>query len=146
VDFLFGETPLTVIVNHWRSQIGGNEAERLAGAGFLASEIRRMGAPNLVVLGDLNDSEGSAPVRALAEQAGLTNLSWYVPRERRYSLLFEGVSDAFDHILVNLALFGKITALGFAHYNADFPFTPNQGAGTAIRAADHDNPFVHFQP
>jgi len=57
----------------------------------------------VVVLGDLNDDWFSAPIAAL-EQAPLTDLWSLVPATERYSLLFEGNAQAFDHVLVSPAL------------------------------------------
>ncbi|MGH9657203.1 MAG: endonuclease/exonuclease/phosphatase family protein, partial [Bryobacteraceae bacterium] len=136
VDLVAGSTPVTVIVNHWRSQIGGRNEQRQASADFLAAELAALASANLVLLGDFNDTEGSEPLLALAGALGLTNLSWFSPLETRYSLLFEGVSQAFDHILVSPALLDRLRASGFAHSNADFP--------AESRAADHDNPWAHL--
>lgn len=146
VEFALGATSLTIVVNHWRSRIGGNEAERLAGARLLASEIRRISAANIIVAGDFNDDESAAAVRALTEETGLTNLSFRVPLWQRYSLIFEGRSEALDHILVSPSVAPRITAAGFAHYNADFPVTWGDLTGTAVRAADHDAAWAHWRP
>ncbi|MBI1792475.1 MAG: hypothetical protein HYR60_33550 [Acidobacteria bacterium] len=135
-DLALDGIPVTVLVNHWRSQIGGRGEQRQASAEFLVEELRRAAIPNLIVLGDFNDSEDSEPVRTLAERAGLTNTTWLAPLDVRYSLLFEGISQALDHILLSPSLAGRLIDSGYAHYNADFP---------PERAADHDNPWVRLR-
>ncbi|MBI3684267.1 MAG: endonuclease/exonuclease/phosphatase family protein [Acidobacteria bacterium] len=132
VDFAAGNVVFSVIVNHWRSRIGGNQAERIAGAEFLADEIARLGRENLIVLGDFNDSEDSPSLLTLTERTGLADLAWLVPADGRYSYIFEGVSEALDHILLSPSLIPSLGAYGYAHFNADFP----------VRAADHDAPYV----
>lgn len=140
VDFAAGALEFTLVVNHWRSQIGGNEAERLAGAEFITREVERLGNRLVVAAGDFNDTELSAPLRALGP---LANLTERVPVEERYSLLFEGRSQAFDHILVSPALLPRVAGHGYAHHNADFPNDGNAGdGGSPVRAADHDVPWV----
>ena len=143
VDLAAGDFRFTVAVNHWRSQIGGNERERTAGAMALAEELRRARREHVIVLGDLNDWEGSVPVLALAIEARLHHLSYWVPAAERYSLLFEGLSQAYDHILVSDALGGRVLRAGYAHFNADFPVGPfASDATTPIRSADHDPMWV----
>lgn len=143
VELAAGNFRFTVAVNHWRSQIGGNERERTAGAMALAEELSRARRENVIVLGDLNDWEGSIPVLALAIEARMHLLSYWVPAADRYSLLFEGLSQAFDHILLSDNLGGRIVRTGIAHFNADFPIGPHAGDATSpIRAADHDVPWV----
>lgn len=140
VDFAAGSFEFTLVVNHWRSQIGGNEQERLAGARFIAREVERLGARPAIVVGDFNDTETSAPLAALSP---LDNLTLRVPVEDRYSLLFQGRSQTFDHVLLSPALRSRIAAYGFAHHNADFPVDGNAAnAASPIRSADHDVPWV----
>ncbi|MBL8234451.1 MAG: hypothetical protein JNL98_38490, partial [Bryobacterales bacterium] len=68
-----------------------------------------------------------------------------IPEPNRYSLLFEGVSQALDHVFVSPSLTAMIRAFGFAHYNADFPASLGDRADTAVRASDHDAPYVVLQ-
>ena len=78
-----------------------------------------------------------------APDGPLANLTERVPVEERYSLLFEGRSQAFDHILVSPALLPRVAGHGYAHHNADFPNDGNAGdGGSPVRAADHDVPWV----
>lgn len=145
VDFAFGSLQFSVLVNHWRSRIGGREAERLASARYLAQELTRLGRQNLVVLGDFNDTEDSPPLLELGQKAGLTPLAWQAPEESRYSFLFEGRSEALDHILLSPTLAARVVVTGYAHFNADFPVSLHEGALTPVRASDHDAPFVYLK-
>lgn len=138
-----GGSPFAVVVNHWRSQIGDTAGERMAGAEFVASEVQRLALP-VVVLGDLNDTEHSAPVRTLENRAELQLLTRHVPPESRYSLLFEGRSQAFDHILVSAGSRLRWLRTGYAHGNADFPVAPFAVPDSPVRAADHDMPWADF--
>lgn len=146
VDLLLDAKPLTVIVNHWRSQIGDKAAERLASAEFLGGEVQRLpgSMPSVIVLGDFNDWENSEAVQLLAAKTGLRNVSLMTPPADRYSLLFEGRADAFDHILLSMDLALKAVVSGFAHYNSDFPVSFSEMGDTPVRASDHDSPYVHI--
>jgi len=135
VDLELDGVPLTLVVNHWRSQIGGRDDQRLATARFLAAELA--GIRNLVLLGDFNDTEDSESILALTLALGLVNLSDAVPPHRRYSLIFEGLSQTLDHILVSATVAARVGATGFAHYNADFP--------ERQRTSDHDNPWASWR-
>ena len=143
VELLQDTAPLTVIVNHWRSQIGDTFRERVAGAQYLASRITALGARRLIALGDFNDVEYSQAVLALEKEAGLLNVTTRAPWYDRYSLIFEGVSLCYDHILTDAVLAGRLQRSGYAHVNADFP--PDSSARSPVRAADHDNPWVIFR-
>lgn len=114
-----GQT-LFVIACHFVSQTGSTSlfgaiqppfdpggAQRLAQAQRVArftGDILTID-PNarVVVLGDLNDDWFSAPLAAL-EQAPLTGLWRTIKEEDRYSLLFDGLGQEFDHMLVSPAL------------------------------------------
>lgn len=145
VDFAWGEMLLTVIVNHWRSRIGGNEAERIASAEYLSSEIQRLGRENLIVLGDFNDTEDSPSLLILSDRTGMANLTWSVPEMNRYSFVFGGISQVLDHIFVSPALLGMVRWSGIAHFNADFPASLADRGGTALRVSDHDAPYIVLQ-
>lgn len=88
----------------------------------------------VVVLGDLNDFEGSAPLRAL-EAAGLENLMLRLPLAESSTYVFLGNSQVLDHVLVTpiLAAGAEVDAV---HLNAEFP--------AADRAGDHDPVLVRL--
>jgi predicted extracellular nuclease len=60
----------------------------------------------------------------------LTNLAFTVPAGERYSYIFNGNSQALDHIFVSPA-FDNFAKLEYIHVNAEF-------ADTSERASDHD--------
>jgi predicted extracellular nuclease len=72
----------------------------------------------ILVMGDLNDDWFSETIRAL-EQAPLTDLWGQVPERERYSLLFDGNAQAFDHVLVSPAIAGD-AKFDIVHVAAEF--------------------------
>jgi predicted extracellular nuclease len=82
---------------------------------------------SVVVLGDLNDFEFSTAVDRL-EGGLLHTLIETLPQQERYTYVFEGNSQALDHILVSDALFARPFAYDVVHVNAEF----------AAQASDHD--------
>ena len=83
----------------------------------------------VVVLGDLNDFQFSAPVATL-EAAGLTDLFGTLPEAERYSYVFQGNAQTLDHLLVSPSLQSALVPGSFdvVHVNAEF----------AKQASDHD--------
>jgi predicted extracellular nuclease len=86
------------------------------------------GKDNVVVLGDFNEFEFNLPMVNL-QDTPLTNLAFTIPAEERYSYIFNGNSQALDHILVSPAF--RVAKLEYIHVNAEF-------AETGERASDHD--------
>ncbi len=143
----------TFWVNHFKSKREG-EAEtaawRLAQANFLRALVTQQLAadPNaaLIVLGDFNDYELSAPLLAMAGAEGpLYHALRLVPAEQRYSYVYAGVSQLIDGILVSPWLVEHIVDATIMHVNADF--ADILGADTSpewlpYRATDHDLPLV----
>jgi predicted extracellular nuclease len=86
------------------------------------------GKDNVVVLGDFNEFEFNLPLVNLLDTP-LTNLAFTVPAGERYSYIFNGNSQALDHIFVSPAFEGS--KLEFVHVNCEFADTPE-------RASDHD--------
>lgn len=136
---------VTVVVNHFKSQRGDDPADgpiRLAMADHvraLAEELR-MAEPEtpVVVLGDLNDFEDSAPLSRLTADGRLVDLH-RSSRERPYTYLFQGVSEVLDYILVEPSLLPRVVEFRALHINADFAH-PGPGAplDAGHRASDHD--------
>ena len=58
----------------------------------------------IVVLGDLNDFDFSAPIDTLTAAGGLLDLPRTLPIQERYTYVFEGNSEVLDHILLSPAL------------------------------------------
>lgn len=87
------------------------------------------GKENVVVLGDFNEFEFNLPLVNL-QDTPLVNLAFTVPANERYSYIFNGNSQALDHILVSPSL-GNAARLEYIHVNSEF-------AATSERASDHD--------
>lgn len=145
-EFTFQGEEVIVINNHFNSK-GGDEP--LFGKNqppFLESEAQRMQIAtivnnfvsdikeknedaNVVVVGDLNDFEFSAPL-AVLKGDDLTNLVETLPASERYTYNYQGNAQVLDHILVsnNLAESAKLDIVNF-----NSPYMEEHG-----RASDHD--------
>ncbi|WP_084820228.1 5'-nucleotidase C-terminal domain-containing protein [Mesobacillus campisalis] len=145
-QFEFNGEDVIVINNHFNSKGGdqpifgknqppvlGSEAQRLQIAGIVNNFVQEIKNENedanVVVMGDLNDFEFSAPLQTL-KGSELTNLIEMVPAEERFTYNYQGNSQVLDHILVsnNLAAGAEVDIV---HINS--PFMEAHG-----RASDHD--------
>jgi predicted extracellular nuclease len=151
-EFEFRGTRLIIVNLHLRSKRGDDppfgtvqplrrpsEAQRSAQAETIQRFVSRVLDldPNaaIIVLGDLNDFEFRAPVRAL-EGTTLVNLTERVPMPERYSYIYQGISQTLDHILVSPAL-AEDARVEIVHVNADFPVSE--------RGSDHDPVIVRLR-
>jgi predicted extracellular nuclease len=151
-EFTYHGHRLFIIGNHFTSRLGssalygrpqppeeGGKAKRLAQAEVVAGFVDEvlMADPDalVVVLGDLNDFQFSAPVATL-EAAGLTDLFDTLPEAERYSYVFQGNSQTLDHMLVSAGLETVLVPGSFdvVHVNAEF----------ADQASDHDPQVARF--
>ena len=150
-EFTFRGQRVFVIANHFNSKGGDDalygftqppvlvtEAQRLQQAQVEAAFVSQLLAAdplaNIVVLGDLNDFEFSAPV-GLLKAAGLNALIETLPQEERYSYVFEGNSQTLDHIMVSGNLFSnRPFDYDVVHINAEF----------AAQISDHDPQVVRL--
>ena len=74
-------------------------------------------AAQVIVLGDLNDFQFSPPLSVLkGPEPVLYNLYDRLEENERYSYIFEGNSQALDHILVSSALW-KYSQFEVVHIN-----------------------------
>jgi predicted extracellular nuclease len=143
-EFTWKNKSLIVVANHFNSKGGDDplfghfqpptrvtEAQRHAQATIVnafAREIQRADPlGKYVVLGDLNDFEFSKTVQIL-QGFQMLDLYYLLPPNERYSYVFEGNSQALDHILVSSALLFPLPEYDSVHVNAEF--TPQQ--------SDHD--------
>lgn len=164
VTFQFGSETVTLINNHFSSKGGssplfgqvqpsvvpgsGNEGqENPAINGSLqqrrvqAETVRAFvdsiiagGQLKVVVLGDLNEFEFISPLTILEQS--LFNFTRSIPRNERYTFIFDGNSQSLDHILVSPAL-APAARLDIVHVNTEFVDTPQ-------RASDHDPSLVRL--
>lgn len=145
-EFTFQDEEVIVINNHFNSKGGDeplfgrnqpptleSEIQRLQIAtivhDFVADIKEKNEEANVVVIGDLNDFELSAPMAALKGDV-LTNLVETLPASERYTYNYQGNAQVLDHILVTNNLAQK-AVLDIVNFNS--PYMEEHG-----RASDHD--------
>ena len=148
-EFLIDGNRVFVIANHFNSKGGdqplfgrfqpparSSEIQRTAQANIVAEFVADLHAADptakVIVLGDINDFQFSDTM-AILESAGLHDLISGLPESERYTYVFEGNSQALDHILVSDALLSQVNEYDVVHINSEF----------ADQASDHD-PEVAF--
>jgi uncharacterized protein len=134
---------LFVIANHFNSKGGDDPLFGRTQPPLLSSELQRsqqaarvadfaaqiLAADSgalVVALGDFNDFSYSPPLQTL-QAAGLVDLIDTLPENERYSYVYQGNSQALDHILVSESL-ASHARYDVVHVNAEF----------AEQASDHD--------
>jgi predicted extracellular nuclease len=136
-EFTFNGLKLFVVVTHLVSKGGdsplfgrfqplilASEPQRILQAqvvhDFVQSILSVDSKANVVVLGDFNDYEFTTALTTLKDSA-LQNLTESLPQPERYSFVFEGNSEALDHILVSDGLFsGRPLTYDIVHVNSEF--------------------------
>lgn len=143
-QFSFQGKTLFVIANHFNSKGGDHPLFGRFQPPVLSSELQRVNQATVVktfvaqllaadakaqvvVLGDLNDFEFSAPL-ALLKGAGLSTLVERLPASERYTYVYQGNSQVLDHVLVSPAANTRVVGYDVVHVNAEF----------ATQASDHD--------
>ena len=147
-EFVFRGKTVFVVANHFNSKGGdqpmygrfqpptrSSETQRLAQAtevnNFVAQIQQVDRRANVVVLGDLNDFQFSPAVRELTSDHRLLDLMNDLPRDERYSYVFEGNSQALDHVLTSGRM---VSDYDIVHVNAEF----------TAQASDHDPQVVRL--
>ena len=145
-EFRYRGKTLFVVANHFNSKGGDQplfgrfqppdrvtETQRHAQAtivnGFADEILARDPQGNVIVLGDLNDFEFSETLD-IVKGGVLANLIETLPVPERYTYVFEGNSQALDHILASEAMVDRLHNLEYdvVHVNSEF----------ADQASDHD--------
>jgi predicted extracellular nuclease len=151
-EFMFAGQKLYVIVNHFNSKGGDQPLYGHFQPPTLSSEVQRNqqaqivnnfvdsilsvdSGASIVVLGDLNDYPFSNPL-AILEGSVLADLIDTLPQNERYGYVFEGNSQALDHILVSNHIATRAFTYDIVHVDSEF----------AIQASDHDPEVVQFDP
>lgn len=105
-----GARPLTILVNHFKSKIGGGEEQRLRQATRVAEILRYRFGPKLdkghfVVAGDLNDG-ASAPPLAPLMSLGIENVLDRLPKKERWTHYYKKGKNAeqLDYLLLSPSL------------------------------------------
>jgi uncharacterized protein len=83
---------------------------------------------HVLVLGDINDFDFSETTEILESRGALTSLYRLLPKDERYSYVFEGNSQVLDQILVSQAVLRTRPEFDSVHINAEF----------ADQTSDHD--------
>jgi len=133
-----------VINNHFTSMSAGveiTEPRRNAQAQWnvhILEDIIRKNDPNAMVaiMGDLNSFFNSKPIQTLRD-AGLKHVLDFLPADQRYTYIFQGKSQAIDHMMVTTNLYDLLQDVVVLHINADFP-PPAPEDPSPIRKSDHD--------
>ena len=139
-EFTFNNIPITLINNHFASKKGGaaSDAKRIDQAKivneFVVARLTTDPNVNIVVLGDLNDTPNSRPIKAL-EGKELENLVDRIPPADRFSYVFRGKKEQIDQILITPNLFSNGNPeIDAVHVNAGIPSS----------ASDHDPVIARF--
>jgi predicted extracellular nuclease len=150
-EFKFRGNTLFVVANHFNSKGGdqplfgrfqpparSSETQRQQQAQivntFVDSILARDPNANIIVLGDINDFQFSSVMETL-KGGVLYNLIDTLPISQQYSYVFEGNSQALDHILVSENLFSRPFSYDIVHVNAEF----------ADQISDHDPQVARFE-
>jgi predicted extracellular nuclease len=135
-EFTWKGKTMIVVANHFNSKGGDDplfghlqpptrvtETQRHAQATIVnafARDIQRADVlGNYVVLGDINDFEFSRTVQIL-QGFQLLDMFYLLPPNERYSYVFEGNSQALDHILASPALLLPLPEYDSVHVNSEF--------------------------
>ena len=145
---------LRVVNNHWKSKAGDesvNAPRRLEQARSIAAIVQERldddPAAHVIVLGDLNDFyDGPALELLTAAPLGLVNTLSYLAPSDRYTYIYNGASQALDHILISPNMVQLLSRVDAVHNSAD---RASGGAGQdddAQAVSDHDPVVVQFRP
>ncbi|MFC9972357.1 endonuclease/exonuclease/phosphatase [Spirillospora sp. NPDC127200] len=143
---------IIVVANHWFPRTGDDQpvygrnqppvrpsewrrdAQARVVAGFVKSVRSVAKDADVIVAGDLNEREFATPVKTLAREAGLKEVSGRLPGTDRYTTVSGGNSEMSDHILLSPSLAKRKHEYDIVHRNAEF----------ADRAGDHDPTLVRI--
>lgn len=145
-QFKFHGEQVIMLANHWNSKNGDmplfgsqqppvlqseNQRVEIAKAvGRFVEQVQKDNPQaNIISVGDYNDFQWSKPIKTL-ESFNMTDMMNKIPEKDRYSYVYQGNSQALDHVLVSNNLVDS-TKLDPVHVNSDF--TDMSG-----RASDHD--------
>jgi predicted extracellular nuclease len=145
-EFLFNGMKFFAIVNHFNSKSGDtplfgfiqppvlySEVQRIQQAqvvnNFIDSLLALDPQAKIVIMGDLNDFQFSAPLQTLTGGVLLKPID-SLPLAEQYTYLFDGNSQVLDHILISSSLNALPWSFDIVHANAEFP--------AAERYTDHD--------
>jgi predicted extracellular nuclease len=105
-EFSFNNRPITLINNHFTSQIGGDSVDRQRKQQaalvnrYVSDRLKTNPQAAIIVLGDFNDTPDSPTITTLKGTV-LQNLDTQLPKSDRYSILFNKERQLIDQILVS---------------------------------------------
>lgn len=153
-EFVFQGRKVVVVANHFNSKGGDQSADGRFQPPTRSSEVQRTQQAialrtfveqvmavdpqaNVVLGGDFNDYQFSAPMKTLTNDGTLlTDLMNTLPANQRYSYVYNGISQTLDHLLLSKPLAAKPFRYEVAHVNAEF----------ADQTSDHDPQIVRVHP
>ncbi len=127
------------------------QAKRKAQAESINILARGIAAENLpfAILGDFNSfpfDDGYADMlRLIGNGLNLTNLHSLLADGDNHSYVFNGATQALDHILVSPAMRAWLTRAAYAGGNADSPESLRADAASPARVSDHDAAVAWFR-
>ncbi|MBD2587432.1 endonuclease/exonuclease/phosphatase family protein [Synechococcus elongatus FACHB-1061] len=159
-DFEFNGETVTLVNNHFSSKGGSapilgtaqpfesrqedstvngslddRQAQSQAVQDYVNGRLGNDPTAKVIVLGDFNEFEFVSPVRDLAANTGLTNLTELLPENERYTFIFQGNSQSIDHILVSGSLANR-AEIDIVNVNTEF--------AESLQASDHDPVLARF--
>ncbi|MEU0056892.1 endonuclease/exonuclease/phosphatase family protein [Streptomyces sp. NPDC006334] len=152
-EFVFQGRTVFVIANHFNSKGGdqgltsqyqpaarSSEVQRHQQAalvnGFVKDILDTERKANVIALGDINDFEFSGTADVLEGDGELWSAIKSLPREERYSYVYQGNSQVLDQILVSPAIRRGVFEYDSVHVNSEFH----------DQISDHDPQVLRFQP
>ncbi|MFW5713626.1 MAG: endonuclease/exonuclease/phosphatase family protein [Brevefilum sp.] len=117
-----------------------SEAQRLGQAQAVHDFVTEILAidpdARVIVFGDLNDFQFSNPIKVLEGEI-LSNLIETLPEPERYTYIYDGNSQALDHILISDGFAEFFVSIDIMHINSEF--------GSASQFSDHDPLIAIFE-
>ena len=153
---LEGVSNLTVIVNHFKSKLGGEKPEprRQRQGEFLGEYIDKLTTKdpnhNVIVIGDLNATYDDGAYKKLAYRKDgserLRDTLRTLSDDDRYTYIYRGQKNLLDHIMVTGGLFDALKSVRIDHINTatnakSHKLDPKVVAGIS----DHDPIVAVFQ-
>ena len=155
LDAAVGNQRVALLCVHNRSLIdvadSRVQAKRKAQAESINFLARGIAAENIpfAILGDFNAfpfDDGYADLPALIGNGlNLTNINPLLKNGDNYSYVFNGATQALDHILLSPAMRQWTTRAAYAGANADFPESFRADRTSPLRISDHDAAMVWFR-
>ncbi|MEU6035873.1 endonuclease/exonuclease/phosphatase [Actinomadura sp. NPDC047616] len=145
---------IIVVANHWYPKSGDDqpafgriqpprrpsEWRRAAQGKVVARFVRSVramdGNADVIVAGSLNEPEFSVPVRDLAREAGLRNMTDELPRAERYTAVSSGNAQALDHIMLSPSLARRKHEYDVVHRRSEFADRPTGDRDPAVVRID----------